>query len=68
VLYTGARARLAELSPGEDPSFQVGHLVHGVSYAASLMGILLAHELGHYIAARLRGVPASLPYFLPMTF
>jgi membrane-associated protease RseP (regulator of RpoE activity) len=68
VLYTGARARLAELSPGEDPSFRVGQLVHGVSYAASLMGILLAHEFGHYIAARLRGVPASLPYFLPMPF
>lgn len=32
------------------------------------MGILLAHEFGHYFAARIRHVPASLPYFLPMPF
>jgi membrane-associated protease RseP (regulator of RpoE activity) len=32
----------------------------------SLIAILLVHELGHYIAARLHRVPASPPYFLPM--
>jgi membrane-associated protease RseP (regulator of RpoE activity) len=36
--------------------------------AVSLLGILLVHELGHYIAARLHGVPASPPYFLPLPF
>lgn len=35
-------------------------------YAVPLMAILLAHEFGHYIAARIHGVPASLPYFLPL--
>ena len=30
------------------------------------MAILLAHELGHYIAARIHRVPASLPYFIPI--
>jgi membrane-associated protease RseP (regulator of RpoE activity) len=43
-----------------------------VSYAAyqalSLIGILLVHELGHYIAARLHRVPASPPYFIPLPF
>ena len=29
------------------------------------MAILLAHEFGHYIAARIHRVPASLPYFIP---
>lgn len=35
-------------------------------FAVPLMAILLAHEFGHYIAARLHGIPASLPYFLPL--
>ncbi len=29
------------------------------------MTILLAHELGHYIASMVHDVDASLPYFLP---
>ena len=38
----------------------------GPFFAAALMGILLCHELGHYITARRRGVDVSLPYFIPM--
>lgn len=34
-------------------------------YSISLMGVLLVHELGHYIVARLSRVPVSLPYFIP---
>jgi membrane-associated protease RseP (regulator of RpoE activity) len=34
--------------------------------SVSLLGILLVHELGHYVAARLHRVPASMPYFLPL--
>lgn len=36
--------------------------------AVPLLGILLVHELGHYIAARIHRVPASPPYFLPLPF
>lgn len=45
-----------------------GHTVAGYAayQAVSLLGILLVHELGHYIAARLHRVPASPPYFLPL--
>ncbi len=34
--------------------------------ALPLLAILLVHELGHYVAARLHGVPASPPFFLPL--
>ena len=35
------------------------------AFAASLLGILLAHEFGHYFAARRHGVAVTLPYFIP---
>jgi membrane-associated protease RseP (regulator of RpoE activity) len=35
-------------------------------FAAALLAILLVHEGGHYVAARLHHVPTSLPYFLPL--
>ena len=38
----------------------------GLSFSVPLMAILTCHEFGHYIAARLHGVPASLPYFIPL--
>jgi membrane-associated protease RseP (regulator of RpoE activity) len=31
----------------------------------SMMGILFAHEMGHYIACRIYKVPATLPFFIP---
>ena len=37
----------------------------GIPFSASLLGILLCHEFGHYIAARCHRTRASLPYFLP---
>jgi membrane-associated protease RseP (regulator of RpoE activity) len=59
TFWTGARlAGVLPRSPGE--------LWLGWTYAVPLMAILLCHELGHYFAARLHGVPASLPYFLPL--
>ena len=41
-------------------------LPRGWPFAVPLLGILLVHEFGHYIAARLHKVDASLPYFLPL--
>ena len=40
-------------------------LAHGVTYASLLLLILGAHEMGHYIACRWYGVPATLPFFIP---
>lgn len=41
-------------------------LTAGPLYAVAIMSILLAHEMGHYLTARHYGVPATLPYFIPM--
>jgi membrane-associated protease RseP (regulator of RpoE activity) len=38
----------------------------GPYFAATLMSILLCHELGHYVIGRRRGVEVSLPYFIPV--
>ena len=40
----------------------------GLWYSATILGILGAHELGHYYACRYYRVDASLPYFLPLPF
>jgi membrane-associated protease RseP (regulator of RpoE activity) len=40
-------------------------LLAGVPFAFTLLGILLAHELGHYFACRYYGISASYPYFIP---
>jgi len=36
-----------------------------IAYSATLMGILLAHELGHYLTCRHYKILATLPYFIP---
>ena len=42
------------------------HLQMGIPFAATLMGILLTHELSHYFVARMYGSPVSLPFFIPL--
>ncbi|MBK6515402.1 MAG: site-2 protease family protein [Polyangiaceae bacterium] len=40
-------------------------LPRGAAFALPLLAILVCHELGHYVAARIHRVRASLPYFIP---
>lgn len=42
-----------------------GLLLAGVPFALTLLGILLAHELGHWFACRKYSIVASYPYFIP---
>ena len=37
----------------------------GLPFAVSLLGILLAHEFGHYFITRRHNTAATLPYFIP---
>src|SRR5262245_45420302 len=50
---------------GFDPLSDPRLLPHGISFAATLIAILLVHESGHYFMCRWHGMQASLPYFLP---
>ncbi len=56
-----AGAQWAMLDP-----FQIEHWSAGLTYAILLMTFLSAHEFGHYIAARIHGVDATLPFFIPV--
>jgi Zn-dependent protease len=40
-------------------------LANGWSFSLALLGILLAHEAGHYFFCRRHGINASWPYVLP---
>jgi membrane-associated protease RseP (regulator of RpoE activity) len=40
-------------------------LAAGLPFAVTLMGILLAHELGHFFMCRRYGILATYPYFVP---
>jgi membrane-associated protease RseP (regulator of RpoE activity) len=54
------------------PLFHLGWIAHdparvllGLPFSLTLMGILLSHELGHFVVAERNGVYATLPYFIP---
>src|SRR6267143_786822 len=40
-------------------------LVAAISFSITLLAILTAHEMGHYLACRYYGVDATLPFFIP---
>ncbi len=48
-----------------EPFFQPRLFLPGIPFAATLMGILLAHELGHFFACRHYQIHASYPFFIP---
>jgi membrane-associated protease RseP (regulator of RpoE activity) len=43
----------------------LGGLRDGFIYSFTVLTILAAHEMGHYIACRYYGVEVTLPYFIP---
>jgi membrane-associated protease RseP (regulator of RpoE activity) len=52
-----------------DPYVRIFHhpsvLLAGIPFSFTLLGILLAHELGHFFACRYYGMAATYPYFIP---
>ena len=69
TLFSAAAAGAMQrgVNPLQSPGALV-HLVEGLPFAATLLGILAIHEFGHYFAARRWGVRATLPYFMPLPY
>lgn len=68
-LLTFASAAITNaLVSGFNVFAQPSAILAGVPYAAALMTILLVHEAGHYVLARLHRVDATLPYFIPAPY
>jgi len=74
VLYAGSMHSMesvelssgTELTSGNNAIWLILKLLWtGWPFALSLLSILLAHEMGHYIAARKHGATVTLPYFIP---
>jgi membrane-associated protease RseP (regulator of RpoE activity) len=64
--YANDRASsILDANPYADMWRNPGLLLLGIPFSFTLLGILLAHELGHYFACRYYGISASYPYFIP---
>ena len=53
---------------GRSILYMIVNIFKGWPFALSLLGILLAHEFGHYLMSRYHKTPATLPYFIPFPF
>jgi len=47
------------------PPTQAEAVRHGLAFSGTLLAILLAHEMGHFLLARKHGVDATWPFFIP---
>ena len=72
-LLTCVTTLLAGTSFSGSPTFdafrgapdELAWVLSGVPFAATLLGILVVHEFGHYFTARRYGAAVSLPFFIP---
>lgn len=78
ITTTAIGARMAENFAANRPAFSpedMAAIIHmgaepsrwfaGLPFSITLLGILLCHEFGHYVACWLYRIDASLPYFIP---
>jgi len=66
-MFTGAQFSAVDVTnPFQLPLMDfMRYVLGGWPFAVSLLGILLAHELGHYFLGKARGEKVTLPYFIP---
>ncbi len=58
----------AQWLAGSEISWQLSFLAKGLPYSISILFIITCHEFGHYFAARLHKVDATLPYYIPFPY
>ncbi len=65
-LATVGTTLLSGTFPLPPEGFSVGHVLStGLPFSATIIGILFAHEMGHWLLARAWRVDATLPFFIP---
>lgn len=47
-------------------SFAAYALLLGWQFGLGMIGLLLVHEMGHFVVIRAKGLPAGLPIFIPL--
>jgi len=66
LLFTGAKfAKLLTTGGTMLISVVVYAWIYGWWYAVGFVALLFCHEMGHYVAARQRGLPVGAPTFIP---
>lgn len=68
VLFTATVLESKARTTSEIVIYGLTHLYLGLPAAVALLVPLLAHEFGHYLMARRFGLPATLPYFIPLPY
>ena len=70
VMFTGAQFSDVDPNALSLSSLEgiIRYILLGWPFALGMVGILLAHEFGHYLVGRSRGVKVTLPYFIPFPF
>jgi membrane-associated protease RseP (regulator of RpoE activity) len=68
TLWVGGTMWNAGEAPGRASPGLLDILIAGLPYALPLLGILLFHEMGHFVAGRVHRLQVSLPYFIPIPF
>lgn len=63
--YAEAISRNPDLKLGPEVFFDPDIIRLSIIYALVLIGILLGHEMGHFLACRVNRIDATLPYFIP---
>lgn len=66
LLFTGVKFSKLFISMGSMLlTVWVYALLYGWRFAAGFVGLILVHEMGHYVAARQRNLDVGLPAFIP---